>query len=223
MSKKDHPQFSGVVCQRLRNLVAARNKAKSEREHTFEERDEASRMIGEALLAKQDTTEHEAAYGRAVMQLEILGQRIKWIDGEIDKTVEGADDAKLFEDADLDMPLFKPKAKHTEKGQEPPERDDPDQAKFGGTTQPEGEDQHLEASVKELELDPAIEKALIKGGYKKVGDIAKVIDAGEDLVVKGLDVEQCAKATAATKKYRKEHRQAGMKREKELAGNFATG
>lgn len=219
MAKKEYPQFSGVVCQRLRNLVTARNKAKSEREHTFEERDEAGRCIGEALLAKEPTTEHEAAYGRAVMQLDILGQRIKWIDGEIDKTVEGADNEKLFDDAQLDFPQFKPKAKgHAEKGQEPPEKDDPDQTRFGGTTQPEGEDQHLEASVKELELDPAIEKALIKGGFKKIGDLAKVIDAGEDLVVKGLDVEQCAKATAATKKYRKEHRQAGMKREKELAG-----
>lgn len=86
--------------------------------------------------------------------------------------------------------------------------------------QPVGENQHLEASVNELDMREDLKGALAKAGCEKVADIAKVIDAGGDdaagAVEKQINVD--AKAAAAivhaVGKYRREHRKQIVAKER---------
>jgi hypothetical protein len=211
----EYEPFPGLICAYIRNIVKARRKAQSEREQAFEERDEATRKIGEAMMGQEPTEPHEAEYGRAVMRLDVLAQRLKYLEGELDKAIENADEAELpFKTAKLDIPDFKPRAKHAEP--KPKEREaeekapDRDQMELA-----EGQDEHLQADINELDISDADKAKLRKGGYDRISQIALALDKSEDLREK-LNVGEnvAARIIKAVKAFRSEHRKA--KREAEI-------
>lgn len=74
----------------------------------------------------------------------------------------------------------------------------------------DGVDEHLNSDVKELDIDDArIVNKLVAAGLTKIGHVANIIDADDDLEAgASLSGSQAAKVRAAVKKYRKAHRQA---------------
>lgn len=218
----DHQPFPGLVCQYIRNLVKARRKCQSEREQTFEERDEASRQIGEALMASKPTEPHEAEYGRAVMRLDILAQRLKYLEGELDKAIESADEPELpFKTPKVDIPDFKPRAKsHAEKGEKKPkpEGDVEGQTKIPDAPVPTGELQHLDADPSALELPGPLLAKLRKANVTNVAQLAQMQDDDKDLRAElNLNENQASELARSLKRYRKAHRQAMLEADREGA------
>lgn len=87
----------------------------------------------------------------------------------------------------------------------------PGRVKPAAHVQAEGVDEHLNASVKELQLEDSLTNKLIGLGYERIGQLAKAIDEGVELEgkdVSGLSGPQAKKVRAAVEKFRKAHRKA---------------
>lgn len=215
--KREYTPFPGVVCELIRTCVKEKRKAEAKRETEFEERDNAANSIEEAAN-DAEKQEAEAAYGRAVMQIDILGQKIKFCNTKITELVEQADEPGLpFEDAQLEFPDFKPKSKghKDEAGETAPKVEVPDQKTFETG---EGVDEQLKAAVAELNLPDTLTKVLVENKFTTVGHIAKALDSEGGLAIKGVGDVKIAEITKAVKAYRKRHRQADREVEKELQG-----
>lgn len=224
MAKKDYDQFPGVVCELMRNIAKEQKKVEAKRKRVFEERDNADNASREQGIAEADKEKHDAEYGRAVRELDELAQKLKFLAGQMTDLVNDQTSAepKLIEidSPKVDWSLFTPKStRQAEKGEKPEKDEDvAGQNKFAGTEQPEGEDQHLEADINELDLPTGLTATLREHGFNKVGDLAARSDSPEGLPdMRGVGVAKVAEIENALKAFRKKHRAAARTREEELA------
>lgn len=217
MSNK-YSQFPGVVCERLRKLVDEADRAEADRDKAFSDRDEAFARTRDDGISASEKEHHEAEYGRQIMQIDILGKRINWCNGEIRATVKSARKAEQnpqaslpYQDADLDMPDFSPKVKAQERGAKKPDEPqvpDPDQMEFA-----DGVDQQLAASPSELDMREDLKGRLQTAGFACVGDVAKYIDEDKDLAVHNFSEDEAKAIVKAVGQYRSRHRKAMVEAE----------
>lgn len=216
MSEKKYEAFPGVVCQRLRNLVDVRTKAENHRKKLFDKRDKLEEEISELDKKgkKSEVQELKSQCYDVIKEIDKDRKTISWCNGEISEAVEKADEPKLWNTADVDVPNFE------EEDEE--EKEDPDQTTIGkpGTpkprkgkgqqepeaAQPEGFNQHLNASVNELDCNDAAKQKLIDAGFVTIGQINAFINGGKDLRAK-LNVGETVFSTImrSFKKFLKEH------------------
>ena len=230
MSEKKYDAFPGVVCQRLRNLVNVRTKAENHRKKLFDQRDQLEEEINAAEKKgkKADVQELKAKCFDVLREIDKDRKTIAWVNGEISEAVEKADDLKLWNTADVEVPSFE--------DDDDGEKDDPDQMVIGkpGTPkpvkgkrgeavdenpQPEGFNQHLNASVNELEVNDRERQKLVDAGFVTIGQLHKFIEDKKSLRDKlncGENPESNIKR--ALKAFLKKHTRADMQRERETAG-----
>jgi hypothetical protein len=227
MSQK-YRQFDGAVCQKLRNLVIALAKAKAKRERAFEERDG---LIAEIASINVDEVkkieERKAEAFDAEREIERLNKSCKWYTQTMLDVVEKADEPGLFDD-DVDAKVPKEVFGNgpTAKAEKPAEPKGGGGGGGGGkdprpvgrpvlalpSSVEVGDDQHLDASVKELvAVSPSILAKLTDAKIVKVGQLAAAADAGKDLCdIAGLTEKQAENLLKSLAAFRREHRRAGL-------------
>lgn len=231
--------FSPVVCERLRRLVAAERDARSKREDLFSDRDDIKDKLGR-LHAQELLTDSVgvplerstllAQLGQAVLDIESYDRVIKGIQSEKNRVIEKADQAELFPDAEVPIaqwsaPPVKPPRRAsagTEGDSSTPPATRPvvggtDGSRLRSPFEASGQDQHLEASVHELDVSGEVHAALIRARFDTVGAVAAAEDAGESLSdLTGLGDVDVARVRGALKAYRTVHRSAAVEAGKKL-------
>ena len=225
MSKEFEP-FAPNVCQKLRNLVSARKRAIAKRDNLFKTRDGLKADLDATSSGEKDKRLRlHAEYGETVLSIESYKRAIARIDGDIDDAVENADDSKLFSDPGVDMGEYladpvKPDPKASSKpvggpsAKEPPKK--PAIAKPEPALQISGVDEHLAASVNELDLGEYEKGKLVQAEFNTVGDVAKLLDSPDEPDLQAafnLSPRQVANVCRAVKKFRTTHREAMRKAE----------
>lgn len=202
--------FSTGVCTRIRNLVNERKKFLSQRKGLFESRDNARSQLSvlpEAEASRRSTLLCE--FGESQIAIDVLQKRIRWVDTEIQNTVENADQPDLFDDGVVVVPDFK--------GLPPESEDD---APVGGrhatpkikrpeVQVPEGEAQQLLASVRELDIPEKLVAKLVAKGFNTMGQLIDAHDSSAGLAP-AIDLSQndTARVIGALKRWRTDHRKA---------------
>lgn len=178
-------------------------------------------LRGELLdLGPGETDEHKSLaldMWRTLCEIEYQRDRIKTLADKIDETIANAhqltlhdeDDDKISPAKPSDKTLFDTLAKkqpREESREHKPGEKTPDEIE--GAV-PEGEDQHLDVSVNELDMPEQIKGKCIKAGYMKIAALATIMDASKDLhELLDLDGGQVAELSKAFKVYVKAHRKA---------------
>lgn len=235
-SEFDRPDpFMLEVCNAIRHHVGSRVKLEAERKAAFENRDaavaeindvRASMIMGDEADRPRAKLEDEllhaqARHSQAITRIDELQKTIRWHASQIDEMVTKADEPGL--DVLYEMPEPPPPEKKDD-GQltldarpvgRPglkPKPEEPDPSKGDGV------DEHLKASVKELDMPERLIGLCEKAGLTKIGHLVKVLDDNDGdapslgEAVNGSDKD--AKAiTKAVKVYRDKHRKAAMKAE----------
>lgn len=218
--------FSIEVCDAIRHHIGERKALESKRKNAFEDRDAAKAEKDE--LEDHESPEYSHAclkHSDAIDAIENLNHAIKHHNNQIDQLVEQADEPK-FEFA-YDVPPPTKKADGQMKlgeGEKPvkvigkagpvkPEKPDPELG--------DGVDEHLKASVNDLDLSKAVVTKLTAAGFTKVGHITVVLDAkdGDLATAAGLTDPQEREVMKTVKTYRKAHRDAARKAEGDPLGN----
>ena len=234
-SKFDKPApFMLEVCNAIRHHVGSRVELESKRKAAFENRDAALAEINDVRAAMilgdeadrpraklEDELLHaQARHSQAITEIDELQKTIRWHASQIDEMVTRADEPEL--DVLYEMPA-----------PPPPEKKDDGQMTLAGDTRPvgrpglkpkpeapdpskgDGVDEHLKASVKELDMPERLIGICEKAGKTKVGHLADVLDSKDSDLSEALDCEpKDAKAIAkAVKVYRDQHRKAAMNAE----------
>jgi len=179
-------------------------------------------LRGELLeLGPGETDEHKSLaldMWRTLCEIEYQRDRIKTLADKIDETIANAhqltlhdeDDDKISPAKPSDKTLFDTLAKkqpREESHEHKPGERAPDEI---DSAVPEGEDQHLDVSVNELDMPEQIKGLCIKAGHTKIGSLAKIVtDASNDLhELLGLDGGQIATLAKAVKVFVKTHEKA---------------
>lgn len=232
-SEFDRPEpFMLEVCNAIRHHVGSRVKLETERKAAFENRDaalaeindvRASMIMGDEADRPRAKLEDEllhaqARHSQAITRIDELQKTIRWHASQIDEMVTKADEPGL--DVLYEMPEPPPPEKKDD-GQltldarpvgRPglkPKPEEPDPSKGDGV------DEHLKASVKELDMPERLIGLCENAGKTKVGHLIDVIDSKDGDLAESLNCEaKDAKAIAkAVKVYRDKHRKAAMKAE----------
>lgn len=231
MSQK-YETFPAIVCQRLRNLVDVRTKAENHRKKLFDKRDQLEEEIAGLSKAgkKAEVQELKAQCFDVIKEIDKDRKTINWCNGEISEAVEKADEPKLWNTADVEVPTFE------ETGEE--DAEDPDQQTIGkpgtpkpsrGRTKPapeaeppEGWNQHLTASVNELDINDAAKQKLVDAGFVTIGALHQFITSGKDLRAK-LNVSEnfFSPIMRSYKRFLKDHTKADMEATKDGRGGVA--
>lgn len=220
--------FSVEVCDAIRHHIGERKVLDSKRTTAFEDRDAA--VEEKSGIDNHDGSDYLEACKRhsdAIAAIDSISHSIKWHRNRVDELIEKADAPELEF-------MYEPPA-------EPPKRD-PRQMTIAtedkrpvGRPKPEapepaiaeGENQHLTASVNDLDLAERAKGKLIAAGLTTMGRLFEVIeqDGGE---VKLEEVANVTTAVAgsivkAARSWQKAHRKAAHAVEKEaLLGGNAT-
>ena len=155
--------------------------------------------------------------GEAVLFIEASRARIKSLEDKIDSAIDDAEDPKLWED-EPEVPkavrtegqLFawlkaehkqREQAKEREKAEGKTAEDDPGA---------DGVDEHLSASIGELDLEVRVVSLLTDAGFKNIRQLVKVLDAddGDLTQYKGVGEATAEAVAKAVKKFRTKHRRA---------------
>lgn len=180
-------QYPPKVCKRLDALHEQRSISKVREKDLVNTR---KALRGELLeLGPGETDDHKRMaldMWRTVCEIEYQRDRIKVLADKIDDTIANAHQAKLFDEDEEKLPPAKPSDKtlfetllnkqpgDDEQPSEPKERaETPDEEDPGVA---EGENQHLAASVNELNLVEDETEACIKAGFTTVGALKRVMD-----------------------------------------------
>jgi hypothetical protein len=218
MSK--YKAFDGSVCEKLRNLNKELTKAQAKRVKAFEDRDGLMAEIASTNVAEvKKIAELKAEAFDAERAIEKLNKSIKWYQSTLMEVIAKADEPGLFEDdVDAKVPreVFaqgpKPKA------EKPIEAKPKDPRPVGRPmlalppAVETGEDQHLDASVKELvAVSPSVLAKLTEAKIVKVGQLAALADADKDLTdAAGLTEKQAENLLKSLASFRRDHRRAGL-------------
>lgn len=220
MAKTFEP-FPAAACQRLRNLVELKKKSEGERKRMFGVRDQAVENRAQALQNNQPKKVEKSTeeYGQAILEIKRLDKEVRWCDGEIMEAVEKADQPGLFTDVDIAVPDFRPGMAHEEEdddedqqtmdarpvgrpGKKPPAAPDPATG--------DGVDEHLKASVNELDVPEAIIGKLHAAKYERVDQVVRLLESKQldPRECLNLDEKQIGLLQAAVKKFRGKHQKA---------------
>lgn len=218
MSK--YKAFDGSVCEKLRNLNKELTKAQAKRVKAFEDRDGLIAEIAETNVSEVGKiAKLKAEAFDAERAIEKLNKSIKWYGSEIMEVISKADEPGLFEDdVDAKVPreVFaqgpKPKA---EKPIEPKPKDPRPVGRPQLALPPAvdlGEDQHLDASVKELvAVSPSVLAKLTDAKITKIGQLVSLINAEKPLTeAAGLTDKQAENLHKSLASFRRDHRRAGL-------------
>lgn len=245
MTKKTdtYTAFPSVVCERIRRLVQLGKNAESQRKKAFDARDhvrdEIARITKEMAFgrAKQADIEHkQAEFGATIMEIERLQKTLKWVSGEINIAVERADEPGLFDDADVQVPNFDSDDEAEDKeqgtlagaGEEGQPAPSPKKTKakpepIRVPEPPVGVDQHMTATVNELDLSEAYRERLADAGFSTIGSLDAFVRDGGNIRDRLDCGENIASAVLrALKAYKQRQLKAELEREREAAGE-ATG
>lgn len=187
---RDHA-FSLDVSNRIRHLSGERKVASANRKNTFLDRDEAS---GEMDDCEQGTTEYNEAsirFSEAIRKILKLDVDIKWCDAELEKII--GDTEKLEADPRLiDVDALKPPKEAYVHKRKKEGGDVEGQATMGDApvgrrkkfVQNEADDgvaqgvnEHLKASVNELDITAIAKEKCVEVGLTTVGEIKLVMDS----------------------------------------------
>lgn len=161
--------FSLVVCNAIRHHVAELAEATRARKLAFEERDVAL----EALDDNPDDHAEKERHSDAVRKIETISKRIKWHQGQIEKTVAEADSPGF--DFVYEMPEDREIARR---------RAD---AKQGRIDAPDG------ATVDELDIPSAMKARLVENGFETIAQLRDLFGrTGREITraLKFLDKQQ---------------------------------
>ncbi len=184
-------------------------------------------LDGAGARAKDKLRDLKSDHFDVEQQIDLERARIRWFADQIGAVIKNARQGKIFDADEPTKPtqaMLFPPAKKEEKPGEGKDKTKSEQAEPAEV--PEGEDQHLAASINELGLNdntkPEVQDALVKAGYSTVGQLARDIDEGKDMAEwLGLSEPDAAKVVAAVGRYRKKHRSAMVESERELEEAFA--
>jgi hypothetical protein len=229
MAKKDNKwatgkPFSVEICDTLRFHVGDRDVAENNRKNAFADRDAALDEIAELKDPKSpEYIQAQCNHSGAILRIDSLNNEIKWHNTQIGEIVGNADKPQQLE-LSLEVPEPKPRKKDDgqlelgegEKQTRPvgrpvgrpgpvrPEQPDPSLA--------DGEDQHLAASVRELDVRDDIKGKLMDNGFVTIAHVIQYADGrNSDEQLGGrakLDDDQVAALLKATQAYRTKHRKA---------------
>mgnify|MGYP001610783678 CR=1 FL=1 len=217
--------FSVDVSDAIRHHVGKRVALETKRKNAMGDRDAAlDEKHGLSNKAGPAYREASLRHSDAVELIDDLKTRINWHGAQVDELVEKADQPMLKfayempdddDDEDDGQMEFgageKPVRPIGKPGKAKPEAPDPSQG--------DGVDEHMNAAVAELQLDPAVERLLVNAGLTTVGRVAAVIDdEAQSLAEKIGDSEAVvAKIVKAVYGFRKAHRRAMAAVEKDGA------
>ncbi|MCK6475306.1 MAG: hypothetical protein L6Q35_00570 [Phycisphaerales bacterium] len=232
MSKKDR-QYPPAVCERLDRLSEARVSEIAREDALIKTRKAVKEEFGRIGWGKTDKHKDLALdYVQTVFEIDHSRARQKSLSEKIDDTIRNAHQKELFDHADDIDTLVQPASidqvvKAVAGGAGEDDDADPDQQDLpvGGPSaseppkrlrlapeQPAGIDEHLKASVAELDMRDDLKAACVKAGRSHINGLVVIIDGPDELasMQTTLNVnEKDAKAIIrAVKAYRSAHRGA---------------
>jgi hypothetical protein len=225
MAKKDNKwatgkPFSIEICDTLRFHVGAREVAENNRKNAFADRDAALDEIAELKDPKSpEYIQAKCNHSDAILRIDSLNNEIKWHNTQIGDIVGNADKPQQLE-LSLEVPEPKPRKKDDgqlelgegEKQTKPVGRPGPVRPEQPDPSLADGEDQHLAASVHELDVREDIKGKLIDAGLTKIAHLAKICDGPDAVHEMGskanCDVTVAMALIASVKSYRSKHRKA---------------
>ena len=213
--------FSLAVCNRIRWCVGKQGEAVAKRKEAFEHRDSMKSQLASLLMASATggpvndakLKDAKAAAYDAERSIEEWQHQINFYRKTIADTVEQADSPEL--DGMMDeRPVY---TRPVEKPSEPRETK-PAVEKDAGVAV--GVDEHLAASVNELDLPDLLQSRLVRGGYTTVGAVVgflkgKASPAASIADELGVAVPKAEAVIKAVEVYRKKHQRAILDVERE--------
>lgn len=225
------------VCVRLDRLSEARTAEKSREQNLIKARKSLKEEFGK--IGWGESSKHKDLaldYVQTVFEIDHCRARQKDLADKIDETIANAHQGDLFDNDDLDkLTKAAPIAEVVKAvaGAAADEADrDQGELQVGGPSAkeppkkprlqpepavPEGEDQHLQASVNELDMREDLKGLCIEAGFDTIAKLVHVLDGKDgraELSTKAnLSENKTATVAKAVAAYRKEHRSA--KREAE--------
>lgn len=221
---KQFKPFSAATCERIRSLVTTRRALESKRATLFETRNGVKAEM-ESLTAGEKARKQDllAQYGETCMEIDRHQFAIRKATADLDEVVEKADEPGLFED-DEAMPTAKEYLSLASEKPKDPRKPD-DQRPVGrpaphapGRVKPEapspdhgdGVDEHLKASVNELDCPEKIKGKLTTAGLTSIGAVVEVFEDSRRSIeeiasLTDRERELLAKAVGA---FRGKHRKA---------------
>ncbi len=215
--------FSVEVCDAIRHHIGERKALESKRVNAFEDRDAALEEKHE--IDDHDSDEYLEACKRhsdSIAAIDGLSASIKWHRNQIDDLVDTADEPQL--DFMYDPPAEAPHAKGGPKqlrlageeaetrpvgrpGRPRPEAPDPSKG--------DGVDEHLNASVAELDCRENVKGKLTAAGLTTVGRVVAVLEDDKQDIRDVLNVGEtiASEVKKAVKQYRDKHRRAAREAE----------
>lgn len=222
--------FAVEVSDAIRHHIGCRKALESKRQNAFDDRDNALAELADFEdKHSPEAKDAKEKHSDAVVLIDDLNKRIKWHSNQVDETIEHADEPSfefMYEPSPEDLVPKKKaqmefgegeKASDTKPIGKPgpvkPEQPDPDMG--------DGVDEHLKASVNELDLSEAVIKKLATAGLTKVGHITKILDSKDGDLAKEAKLTdlQEREVQKVVKTFRKFHRQAAQKAEGNPLGN----
>lgn len=201
--------FTLEVCNAIRHHLGEIAALESKRDTAFDDRDHYAEQIAEGDLEGDDEIEVKAKHSDSVRLIDELKESIKWHQSELHRMVRQADEPGievLYEqpdeppapkkDAPVDVPGQLRLAGSDAKAEKP------------SVPAAAGVDEHLKATVAELQLEKTLTEKLIAQGFTTIGSLAEVIDAEDDLLGHGFSGPQSAKVKKAVESFRAVHRKA---------------
>ncbi len=216
-AKKD--PFILEVCNGIRHHVGTKKALESQRINAFDDRDNAVSEMREMDDHEADEFKAlQAMHSEAVLLIDDLNTRIKWHTKQIDELVEKGDEPGI------DV-LFDPTVEQLAKPKKPKD----EQLEFGegetpvkpigraGPVKPEvpapdmgdGVDEHLKASVLELDAPEKAKGLAQDAGYRTVGALAALYDTRDAHEIQGVlnaSENHVRNLGKALKVYRSTHR-----------------
>lgn len=231
--------FSVDVCDNIRHHQGEINKYESKRKNAFGDRDAA--LADKRGLRNKSSVEYAQACQRhsdAVVSIIDLSAQIKWHREQLKDVVADADNSQLaleYEPPEPKVPA--PKAEKPAKGEKSPKPEKkadekPAALKLAGGTDSrpvgrrprsetpaplagEGVNEHLSASVNELDCREDLKSKLIKSGLTTVAEVIQKAEKSADPVAELQAVTELADTAVraiwnSVQKFRSAHRKADL-------------
>lgn len=198
-AKKD--PFTLDVSNLIRHHQGEIKARESQRSGAFEDRDAALAELEDLKADSPEAREAKIKHSDAERKLETLSALVKWHRKQLAEAIEKADEGQfdfmynIDEDEDAQLTLHKPKK--AEKPAAPAEEPKPKKPvgrvpKADADAAIDGLNEHLKASVTELEVNDRIKNKLVAAGFNTMRDIAEVFFAheGKDAFVEKFNANQ---------------------------------
>lgn len=192
--------YPPAVCRRLDYLLARKKEAKAKRTELFKARDGLNAEIDTLRAPEKEKRQRlQSELGDAVRQIERLQKTIGWAESCIEETIANARQGDMFgvdEKPEPPADLFTHKAPEDKQGADL-------------IVPPEESDQHLTASVNELDIPEQLKGKIIAAGIETVGRLTMYVDRDTDLAgLLNVGENKVSQIKQALKAYRKAHRAA---------------